>query len=127
MRAVERGESLGSIGDLFEPEPEQWGLRGDPLLWRELRGRLSGMPLPRRESQLWLVLEDAFQEAVGHPLWRCDEAYVERFAHGGMSSGYISQEFWTRRGFPLVVSRFSEIRMKDNNVKAERGAQHRRA
>lgn len=117
---LRKGESLGSISELFETEPEQWGYRGDRFLWHELRGRLLHVPLPRRESQLWLVLEDAFQDAVGHALWRSDGAYVERFAHGGMSSGYISQEFWTAEGFPLVVSRFSASRMKSGEVKAER-------
>jgi hypothetical protein len=25
------------VPDLFDPEPQTWGLRGDPYLWRALR------------------------------------------------------------------------------------------
>ena len=33
---------------------------------------------------------------------------MEPFAHGGMSSGAISGEFWREKGFPLIVSRFEK-------------------
>ena len=27
------------VSDLFDPEPQRWGLRGDPYLWRALRAQ----------------------------------------------------------------------------------------
>ena len=34
------------VGELFENEPKQWGLRGDQYLWRELRIKLATVELP---------------------------------------------------------------------------------
>ncbi len=34
------------MADLFDPEPETWGLRGDPYLWRALREHLSETDIP---------------------------------------------------------------------------------
>lgn len=28
------------VSEIFGEEPMQWGLRGDPLLWRELKERI---------------------------------------------------------------------------------------
>ena len=36
--------------DLFEPEPEKWGLRGDTYLWRELKEHFGDNELPNDES-----------------------------------------------------------------------------
>jgi hypothetical protein len=34
------------ISELFYPAPEQWGLRGDPFLWREMASAFRGVPAP---------------------------------------------------------------------------------
>lgn len=97
------------LGDLFRNEPKQWGLRGDPFLWKELRIKFSDTELPSGVSSTQRILENAFWEATGQSLAFCDEVYVERFAHGGMSSGSICGEFWREHGFPLIMKRFSDI------------------
>ena len=101
---------MSSVGDLFSEEPEQWGLRGDPYLWRELRETLADVGLPAARSELKRILERAFWDATGESLAFCDEIYIERFSHGGMSSGSICGEFWRIRGFPLVIGRFRDVR-----------------
>jgi hypothetical protein len=40
----------GSISDLFLPEPLQWGLRGDPYLWREMAEHFKGGLFPSRRA-----------------------------------------------------------------------------
>jgi site-specific recombinase len=42
---------------IFNPELVQWGLRGDPYLWREMREHLKDRPLP--------PAADAFLETLG--------------------------------------------------------------
>ena len=37
---------MKQAADLFDPEPEQWGLRGDPWVWRALRDHLGEAYLP---------------------------------------------------------------------------------
>jgi len=99
-----------SISTLFLPEPAQWGLRGDPYLWREMAGRFQGVPLPKSSSELRSAIEEAFLELAGHPVSYGRDFRVVRHAHGGMSSGCISTEFWRERGVPLLVFRFEAMR-----------------
>jgi hypothetical protein len=97
----------GSISDLFLPEPLQWGLRGDPYLWREMAEHFKGVSLPESQGVLSSMLEEAFLKLTGHPVSYLQHFRVERHAHGGMSSGSISTAFWRERGIPLLLSRFA--------------------
>ena len=40
------------ISDIFESEPVQWGLRGDPLLWRDMAKKMSNQKMPRTSAEL---------------------------------------------------------------------------
>jgi len=97
-----------TIGELFEEEPVQWGLCGDPYLWREIRAHFSSTPLPPSIADLEKQIEQAFFMLSGQPLSSPKHFYVEKFAHGGMSSGGISPEFWNERALPLLKARFAE-------------------
>jgi hypothetical protein len=97
------------IGDLFNPEPNQWGLRGDPFLWREMQVKLSSTKLPTKISKLVATVESVFKSETGHPLEPGQPIYVEKFAHGGMSSGGIDPHFWMSKGIPLLVQRFGAV------------------
>lgn len=99
---------METVGKLFERVPDDWGLRGDEFLWHELESKLASVELPSTEQSLQRLLETAFWEATATSLAFCDEVFVQRFSHGGMSSGYISGDFWRERGFPLIVNRFLE-------------------
>lgn len=95
-----------SISALFSPEPSRWGLRGDPYLWSEMAEQFQGVPFPETSLELCSVLEDAFLRLTGHPVTYPKHFRVDRYAHGGMSSGGIATEFWRERGIPLLLSRF---------------------
>jgi hypothetical protein len=100
-----------SVGELFKVEPVQWGYRGDPQLWKELRSKFSCTSLPKDSNELSLMLSHGFEDAVGEPLEYCETALVHRFHTHGMSSGLVSGRFWRNVGFPLIVSRFEELRI----------------
>ncbi|GLW04297.1 hypothetical protein Slala05_79270 [Streptomyces lavendulae subsp. lavendulae] len=96
-----------TVADLFDPEPRTWGLRGDPYLWRALRGHLSATGLPASVDEVVHLLQGAFSELVGLDL-ACDavpSVYREQFAHGGMSSGMVSLDTWRERLIPMLVER----------------------
>jgi hypothetical protein len=95
-----------TIANLFEPEPVQWGLRGDPYLWREMAQHFFDVPLPSSAAHLTAELEAAFQLLTNHPLSLSGSIHMPRHSHGGMSSGLISIEFWQSTAFPLLLSRF---------------------
>ena len=72
-----------TIADLLSSEPPQWGLRGDPHLWRELRGVLADTALPATEAELTALLEAAYLQLVGAPLSADEPIFVaQRFDQG---------------------------------------------
>ncbi|GGL92902.1 hypothetical protein GCM10009706_34230 [Curtobacterium citreum] len=95
------------LGDLFIDEPTAWGSRGDPWLWRELGDRFAGVALPARRGALAAAIRRAAADAIGAPLTSPDPAsvFVERFAHGGMSSGMVSLAWWRETGLPVLLER----------------------
>ncbi len=96
-----------TLSELFQPEPIKWGLRGDPYLWQEMSEALAALPLPSSEAQLAEILEATFERLVGLPITAQESSvFVERHAHGGMSSGHISLKFWRETAVPLLLARY---------------------
>lgn len=93
------------VGQLFEPAPATWGLRGDPYLWRELQASLSGVLLPESVEELKAIIEAEFEKITGYKISHPENFKIARFAHGGMSSGMVSPPFWREKGLPLIISR----------------------
>lgn len=95
------------VSALFDPEPQTWGLRGDPYLWRALRAHLAGQDIPASAGELASVLHAAFRELAGTDLASdpATSVYREQHAHGGMSSGMISLDTWRQRLIPLLTER----------------------
>ncbi|AFT73278.1 MAG: hypothetical protein CL601_01185 [Alteromonas sp.] len=56
------------FAEIFEHEPTQWGLRGDPLLWRELKSRLKHDEMPNTPDELMKALETEFKNCTGHSI-----------------------------------------------------------
>ncbi|OLU14783.1 hypothetical protein BVH01_16900 [Pseudomonas sp. PA1(2017)] len=99
--------SITSLSDLFQTEPISWGCRGDPYLWQEMSEVLATQPLPPSEAQLAEILEATFERLVGLPTSaEVSTVFVERHAHGGMSSGHISLKFWRETAVPLLLARY---------------------
>ena len=94
------------MADLFDQPPGQWGLRGDPFLWEEMAQALAETDLPHSPAELIVLLESTFAQLVGEPLDPSKHSvFVERYSHGGMSSGCVSPAFWHESGFPLLQAR----------------------
>lgn len=110
--AKEREGVLLKVGELFNPEPDHWGLRGDAFLWKELAEKLADQPVPGDVRELERLLENAFWEATGHSLSFCTEILVDRFAGDGLSRGGISGATWRYRLFPLIVQRYETATAK---------------
>ena len=101
------------ISSLFEERPWQWGLRGDPYLWEEMQSEFIAAPLPESAEQLKVTLEAAFESLTGIPLSSEQEfIFIERLAHGGMSSGGVSLRFWRETAIPLLIGRYNHAKEK---------------
>jgi molybdenum cofactor cytidylyltransferase len=90
---------------IFEPPPPRWGLRGDPYLWQEMAQALAERPLPASPAAIDNLLASTYLLLVGEAPAAGRRTYVPRYAHGGMSSGYVDADFWLTQGFPLLKGR----------------------
>jgi hypothetical protein len=100
------------VADLFDPEPEQWGLRGDPWVWRALRDHLGEAYLPPSAGEVEAMLYTAFNRVVAVDLGTetAESVYREQFAHGGMSSGHVHLQTWRVVLLPLLLDRAGAMR-----------------
>jgi hypothetical protein len=101
-------QSARTLASLFEEVPRQWGLRGDPHLWQDMKTTLGNAPYPATEEQFAVLLEQAYQQLTGGPLTGRDPVFVERYNHGGMSGGYVSPQFWAETAIPLLRTRYRD-------------------
>lgn len=95
-----------TIGRLFDEGPGQWGLRGDPYLWRALQAHFDDTPLPNDADALTATIAQAYEQLSGLPLAHEQPFHVAAFAHGGMSSGGIYPPFWRDKALPLLRDRY---------------------
>jgi len=83
-------------------------LRGDPYLWREMRLHFEQTPLPATADELDTLIEVTFETLTGHSISAKQPFFIERFSHGGMSSGQVSPDFWRDTVIPLIRARYKD-------------------
>jgi hypothetical protein len=94
------------MSELFQVEPAQWGLRGDPFLWAELKAHLGHQAYPPTEADFKLLLEKTCAELIGRPITTPGPVLIERYSQGGMSSGQVDPQFWLETGLPWLLQRY---------------------
>ena len=102
-----------NVAELFQPVPLTWGLRGDPYLWQEMQEDLASTPCPDDLQSLKELVYEKFESLTGSRLLGDERIYVKRLAHGGMSSGHVSPEFWIEKGVPLLCARFDRASQRN--------------
>lgn len=107
MKPGASGGGERSLACLFVQPPGQWGLRGDPYLWKEMQSLLADSPWPDSASVLRKVIETAFERLTGHPISTNTFIGVERYPRHGMSGGMVAPEFWNETVIPLLIQRYS--------------------
>lgn len=103
------------VSEIFEEKPIQWGLRGDPFFWNDLKEYFSDVEFPYYETNLVNDITRLHKEITGRELVEDNDVYVERYNHGGMSSGIVCGEFWIKRAMPLLIKRYREICNEEDN------------
>jgi hypothetical protein len=92
---------------IFSPPP-QYGLRGDPLLWKWIRVRFESNPTWSEESFQKMLLE-TFTLLTDQIPEKGKNYFIQQIDTGGMSGGMICSDFWIDIGFPLLMSRFRKV------------------
>lgn len=109
---IEKLKYKGTLGALFCEEPEQWGLRGDPYLWRELKYHLKQYSIECSLDEFIFKLKDEFEKITNHSFDTNKEIlYIQKYSHGGMSSGCISINFWKKRALDILINKFNELKI----------------
>ncbi len=98
------------VSDVFGKPPSQYGLRGDPWFWRYLASEFAFDELSITEEELGAKISRLFEQKTGTLLSKDAECYVEEYAHGGMSSGFLCGAFWIEKGIPLLQARLSRMK-----------------
>jgi hypothetical protein len=73
-----------------------------------MKATLGSYDYPDIEEQLIALLEQTYQQLTGMPLSHHEPFFIERFSHGGMSSGYVSPQFWEEIAIPLLRARYRD-------------------
>ena len=100
------------VEDIFEPPPENWGLRGDPFFWSALKAHFQGKNLPYSKEDFTTEFYSFFDSVSGKKLGSEEMTPVNGYAHGGMSSGLLCHFFWQKAGLPLLLSRLKKANKK---------------
>lgn len=94
-----------TAADLFEPKPQNWGLRGDPYLWEDMKKNFSSVTLPVSTEVFIEKFRAGFEEITGIPLTQDCHPLVPEYSDGGMSAGQVSGRFWLNEALPLLLER----------------------
>ncbi len=105
---VNRFPDPDSLACLMTPKPNQWSLRGDPYLWEDMSNHLAMTKLPELMEDLISIIEKTFLETTGKPISLENSFHVQKYSHGGMSSGHIDPEFWRNTLIPLFIDRYQQ-------------------
>ena len=95
---------------IFEEKPKRWGFRGDPYFWDYLKNLAENMDMiSADELEKWI--KEEYLSRSGKPVTDeyMDFAVIKQFAHGGMSSGGVDNEWWVNEGIPLLKSRLASL------------------
>jgi hypothetical protein len=89
-----------TFSDLFAVPSPTWGARGEPYLWEAIRLHAieNKLPLPDSLGSLERQFESIFELLTGHSINERNLFFVEKYAHGGMSSGHIEPSGWREGG-----------------------------
>lgn len=96
------------VAVIFEEKPKQWGLRGDPYLWEDMKQAFSTVRFPISEEEFIIQFNSYFLAFTGVPLSRDCHVAVASYPINGMSSGQISGSFWIDKALPLLLDRLKE-------------------
>ncbi|MBO6054157.1 MAG: hypothetical protein J6P31_01415 [Oscillospiraceae bacterium] len=95
---------------IFKEKPKRWGFRGDPYFWDYLKQLAEDMELiTPDELEQWIKEEYLSLSGKALTDTYMDFAVIRQFAHGGMSSGGVDNQWWMEEGIPLLKSRLTSL------------------
>ena len=96
-----------SITNEIFKKPTQYGLRGDPYLWKELEILSISKEIKNEEGFRHFLIQN-IERIISNKLEKGKSIFVAKYNFGGMSGGSISCDFWLDKGIPILMSQFKE-------------------
>ena len=100
------------VAKYFDPEPIQWGLRGDPALWRDMKVKTASMNIPVSGNDFEKLLYKLFKELTDEIPLKGKNIYLKKYETLGMSNGVVCCDFWLDKGFSLLIQRYIEAELR---------------
>ncbi|MBQ4615920.1 MAG: hypothetical protein IJB29_04335 [Mailhella sp.] len=92
------------LSELFDIQPPNWGLRGDPMLWQDMKQAFAETPFPHSSPDLVADIRRIFKEKTGEELTNLARPYVEAYDRGGNSAGKVSGKWWLTTAMPILIA-----------------------
>lgn len=99
---------MKKVSIIFKEKPRQWGLRGDSYFWSCLEEKFSKYEFPFKYEEFERIVKEEHLKLTEVELTNESIGKCQEFAHGGMSSGVISGEFWNTVALPLLKKRLEK-------------------
>lgn len=99
---------MKNLSIIFDNKPNKWGYRGDPYMWEHLKEYCKNIQVDCGEDRIKEIVKEQFKEITGEELTKKSDCYIEKFAHGGMSSGRVDGNFWVKTGIPLLIKNYKK-------------------
>ncbi len=93
---------------MFFERPQKYGYRGDYYFWEYLKQYFSEHPELSKKDDIKKTIMQQFKQLSHVELTADAMPCVHEFAHGGMSSGFLSGDFWLNKAIPLLEDRFDK-------------------
>ncbi len=77
------------FNDIFCNPPNTWGLKGEPLLWEDLREYFQTRAFPQNEHAFVKEMYAAFEKLTGWPVETTSFIFISRYNRGGIAGGLI--------------------------------------
>ena len=97
-----------NLSFLFTERPLKYAYRGDYYFWEYLQQYFEEHAGFSTKEDIINTLKQQFKEQSGIELTEDAMPYVQKFANGGMSSGFLSGDFWLNSVIPMLLKRFDE-------------------
>lgn len=92
------------------------GLRGDPFLWKEMQEYFMQIEDAESIDDFNKLIHSTFTKLTGLDIIRGKQYFIRRFNLGGMSSGFISCDFWLDHAIPELLNRYRNIKYFKNSI-----------
>ncbi len=85
------------VSKYFDPEPIQWGLRGDPELWKEMKLKTETIKIPTTAKELEKLLYKLFEDLTGEAPKKGRFIHIKKYETIGMSKGMVCSDFGLKK------------------------------